>query len=72
MQSYVQRMFQYPRLKPLLPPSVRLIALECVIEAAVNVEDQPEYATTDKLCDFVSHLKNDSMIARYTPYFFIW
>ena len=53
-------------------PQCRLTALECVIEAAVNVEDQPENATTDKLRDFVSHLKNDSMIARYTPYFFIW
>ena len=42
------------------------------MEAAVNVEDQPEIATTDKLNEFVSCLKNESMVERYTPHLCIW
>ena len=47
-------------------PQSRLVVLEGVIDAAVNVEDQPENATTDKLNEFVSCLKNESMVERYT------
>ena len=53
-------------------PQPSLVALEGVIDAAVNVENQPENATTDKLNEFVGGLKNDSMIGRYAPHFFIW
>lgn len=50
-------------------PQSSLVALESVIEAAVNAEDEPEKTTTDKLNEFVSCLKNDSMVERYTPHF---
>src|SRR5258706_3491604 len=71
MQSYVQRMFQSFAPETSLTPQSSLVALESVIEAAVNAEDQPEKTTTDKLNEFVSCLKNDSMVERYTPHFYI-
>lgn len=47
-------------------PQSRLVALESVIEAAVDTEGQPEKTTPEKLSEFVSCLKNDSMKQRYT------
>ena len=48
----------------LFTPQSRLVALERVIDAAVNVEDQPENAASDKLNEFVSCLKDESMVER--------
>ncbi len=52
-------------------PQSSLVALESVIEAAVNAEDQRRRTTTDKLDEFVSCLKDGSMVERYTPHFCI-
>jgi len=66
MQMYVQRMFQLFAPETSLTPQFRLVALESVVEAAVNTGGQPEGTTTDKLSVFVSCLKDDSMKERYT------
>ena len=72
MQSYVPCMFQSLAPETFFTSHSSLIALESVIDAAVNVEDEPENVTTDKLKEFVSCLRNDSMVERYTPHFCIW
>jgi len=65
MRIYVQRMLQLFTPETSLTPQFRLVALESVVEAAVNTEGQPE-ETTDKLSVFVSCLKDDSLKERYT------
>ena len=72
MQSYVQRMCQSFAPETSFTPQPSLVALEGVIDAAVNVKHQPENVTTDKLNEFVGCLKNDSMVESYTPHSFIW
>ena len=66
MRRYIQRMFQFFASEASFTPQSRLVALESVIEAAVDTEGQPEKTTPEKLSEFVSCLKNDSMKERYT------
>jgi hypothetical protein len=69
IQTYVQRMSQLFASETFLTPQSRLVALDSVVEAAVNAEVLPEATTTettDKLRLFVSCLKDNSMKERYS------